>query len=183
MCRGSMCFRGITKLKKQWHREKQEQVYIDLTERIFDELGETYDDIILSCIEVVQNRFEYIMYKYPKISCEVLNLVLGITWMDVDYLLNFRQEPVYEPKTYEKYLMIGKHEKKPQYIIMKSRNGQIIILLAIVVLLIMNTVRLYGKAKRVEKYTRDELQKDLDNLLTELEKDGLLSQEILDVPA
>jgi hypothetical protein len=66
---------------------------------------------------------------------------------------------------------------------MKSRNGQIIILLAIVVLLIMNTVRLYGKAKRVEKYTRDELQKDLDNLLTELEKDGLLSQEILDVPA
>ena len=86
MCRGSMCFRGITKLKKQWHREKQEQVYIDLTERIFDELGETYDDIILSCIEVVQNRFEYIMYKYPKISCEVLNLVLGFTWMDVDYL-------------------------------------------------------------------------------------------------
>jgi hypothetical protein len=66
---------------------------------------------------------------------------------------------------------------------MKSRNGQIIILLAIVVLLILNTVRLYGKAKRVEKYTRDELQKDLDNLLTELEKDGLLSQEILDVPA
>ena len=56
-------------------------------------------------------------------------------------------------------------------------------MLAIVVLLILNTVRLYGKAKRVEKYTRDELQKDLDNLLTELEKDGLLSQEILDVPA
>jgi hypothetical protein len=112
MCRGSMCFRGITKLKKQWHREKQEQVYIDLTERIFDELGETYDDIILSCIEVVQNRFEYIMYKYPKISCEVLNLVLGITWMDVDYLLNIRQEHVHEPRTYEKYLMISKHEKK-----------------------------------------------------------------------
>jgi len=51
------------------------------------------------------------MCKYPKISCEVLNLVLGITWMDVDYLLNVRQEPVYEPRTYEKYLMIGKHEK------------------------------------------------------------------------
>lgn len=43
--------------------------------------------------------------------------------------------------------------------------------------------RLYERVKRVERYTRDELQKDLDELLTELEKDGLLSQEILDVPA
>jgi len=112
MCRGSMCFRGITKLKKQWHREKQEQVYIDLTERIFDELGDDYNDILLECVEVVQNRFEYIMYKYPKISCEVLNLVLGFTWMDVDYLLNIRQEHVHEPRTYEKYLMVSKHKKK-----------------------------------------------------------------------
>lgn len=109
MCRGSMCFKGITKLKKRWYREKQEQVYIDLTERIFDELGE---DILLQCVEIVQNRFEYTMCKYPDISCEVLNLVLGITWMDVDYLLSVRQEPVYEPMTYEKYLMISKHKKK-----------------------------------------------------------------------
>jgi hypothetical protein len=109
MCRGSMCFKGITKLKKRWHREKQEQVYIDLTERIFDELGEDYNDILLECVEVVQNRFEYMMTKYPKISCEVLNMVLGITWMDVDYLLNFRQERVYEPKTFMKYLMISKY--------------------------------------------------------------------------
>ena len=115
MCRGSMCFRGITKLKKHWHHEKQEQVYIDLTERIFDELGDDYGDILLQCVEVVQNRFEYIMCKYPKISCEVLNLVLGITWMDVDYLLNIRQEHVHEPRTYEKYLMVSKHKKKPRY--------------------------------------------------------------------
>jgi methionine synthase I (cobalamin-dependent) len=32
--------------------------------------------------------------------------------MDVDYLLSVRQEPVYEPMTYEKYLMISKHKKK-----------------------------------------------------------------------
>ena len=115
MCRGSMCFKGITKLKKRWYREKQEQVYIDLTERIFDELGEDYGDILLQCVEVVQNRFEYMMCKYPKISCEVLNLVLGITWMDVDYLLNVRQEPVYEPRTYEKYLMVSKHKKIAEY--------------------------------------------------------------------
>jgi len=104
-----MCFKGITKLKKRWYREKQEQVYIDLIERIFDELGE---DILLQCVEIVQNRFEYTICKYPNISCELLNLVLGIVWMDVDYLLSVRQEPVYEPMTYEKYLMISKHKKK-----------------------------------------------------------------------
>jgi hypothetical protein len=55
--------------------------------------------------------------------------------------------------------------------------------MAIGALITLTIVRLYGRSKRVEKYTRDELQKDLDELLTELEKDGLLSQEILDVPA
>jgi hypothetical protein len=55
--------------------------------------------------------------------------------------------------------------------------------MAIGALITLTIVRLYGRSKRVEKYTRDELQKDLDELLTELEKDGLLSREILDVPA
>lgn len=109
MCRASMCFKGITKMKKQWFREEQEQVYIDLIDKIFAELGEEYNDILLECLEVVQNRFEYIMEKYPKISCEVLNLILGLTWMDVDYLLNIRQEHVHEPRTYERYLLVSKH--------------------------------------------------------------------------
>lgn len=112
MCRDSMCFKGITKLKKHWYREKQEEVYINLIEKIFVELGEGYNDILLECLEVVQNRFEYIMCKYPKISCEVLCLILGFTWMDVDYLMNTRQQNIYEPRTYEKYLMVSKHEKK-----------------------------------------------------------------------
>jgi uncharacterized membrane-anchored protein YhcB (DUF1043 family) len=51
------------------------------------------------------------------------------------------------------------------------------------ILVALTIFRLYGRAKRVEKYTRDELQEDLDELLTELEKDGVLSREILDVPA
>lgn len=66
---------------------------------------------------------------------------------------------------------------------MKLRNGQIIIFMAIGAALALILERLYERVKRVERYTRDELQKDLDELLTELEKDGLLSQEILDVPA
>lgn len=69
--------------------------------------------------------------------------------------------------------------KKCQYIIMKSRT--FIIMYFVIAAMIILYV--YGGFKKDEKYTRDELQKDLDNLLTELEKDGLLSQEITDVPA
>lgn len=110
MCRSSMCFRGITKLKKDWNREKQEQVYSDLMAQILDELMDDYDDIVLQCLEVVQNRFDYIMCRYPKISCETLRWVLGVTWMDVDYLMNTPTKKVYEPPTFSKYLMVSKNE-------------------------------------------------------------------------
>jgi len=110
MCRSSMCFRGITKLKKAWYREKQEQVYSDLMTQIIDELMDDYDDIVLQCLEVVQNRFDYIMCRYPKISCETLRWVLGVTWMDVDYLMNTPTKKVYEPPTFSKYLMVSKNE-------------------------------------------------------------------------
>lgn len=110
MCRSSMCFRGITKLKKDWNREKQEQVYSDLMAQILDELMDDYEDIVLQCLEVVQNRFDYIMCRYPKISCETLRWVLGVTWMDVDYLMNTPTKKVYEPPTFSKYLMVSKNE-------------------------------------------------------------------------
>ena len=122
MCRESLCFKGITKLKSQWYREQQEEVYINLIEKIFVELSEDYSDILIECLEVVQNRFEYIMTKYPKISPYVLSLILGFTWMDIDYLLNVRQERIYEPRTYEKYLMVSKYEKKYQQIIQWMRR-------------------------------------------------------------
>lgn len=79
---------------------------------IFDELMEEYDDIVLQCLEVVQNRFEYMMLKYPKISCEKLDIILRMTWIDIDYLLDNQTIIVYEPRTFEKYLMVSKHRKK-----------------------------------------------------------------------
>jgi hypothetical protein len=68
------------------------------------------------CLSVVQNRFEYIICKYPKISCEELDSVLRMTWLDVDYLMNepsVKMQP--EPRTFEKYLMVSKHNKKTWY--------------------------------------------------------------------
>jgi hypothetical protein len=107
MCRGSMCFRGLLKLKKQWHREKCEDTYKNLVTYIFDELMEDYGDIALQCLEVVQNRYEYMMLKHPNISCEYLDIVLRMTWVDIDYLMKSPIENVYEPQTYRRYLFVN----------------------------------------------------------------------------
>ena len=109
MCRASMCFKGITKLKKEWYREKREETYVNLVAQMFDELMEEYDDIILQCLEVVQNRYNYAMQKYPNVSCDALDLVLRLTWMNIEWLMNDSSEKVYEPKTFEKYLLVSKH--------------------------------------------------------------------------
>jgi hypothetical protein len=110
MCRASMCFKGITKLKKEWYREKQEETYKNLLIQMFDELIEEYDDILLKCIEVVQNRYEYAILKHPDISCELLDVVLRMTWVDIDYMLNDPDDNVIEPMTFTKYLLVSKYE-------------------------------------------------------------------------
>jgi len=127
MCRAPMCFKGIIDVKKIWRREKLEEVYIDLVREMFDELGEEYNDVLLQCIEVVQNRFEYVIHKYPKITLDELNFVLRVTWIDIDYMMNGLMIKVYpEPRTYEKYLMISKYEKKTlhkiRYYVSKRNN-------------------------------------------------------------
>lgn len=110
-----MCFKGITKLKKEWYQEKREETYVNLVTQMFDELMDEYDDIILQCLEVVQNRYEYTITKYPNISCDMLDIIMRVTWVDIDYLMNNQDQRIYEPKTYEMYLMVSKHEKKTLY--------------------------------------------------------------------
>ena len=111
MCRKSLCFKGFTKLKKKWFREKQEQVYLDLITQITDELREEYIDVILACIAFVQTRFDYVMCKYPDISCDELSFVLRVTWVDIDVLMNDTSYIVYEPKTYTKYIFVNGTEQ------------------------------------------------------------------------
>jgi len=110
MCRGSMCFRGIIDLKKKWHQDRYEGVYTDLVSRIFDELVGEYSDILLQCLEVVQNRFEYVMCKYPKVSHNTLAWILPLTWMNIDYLLNEYPKKIYEPLMFRKFLMVSRYK-------------------------------------------------------------------------
>jgi len=111
MCRGSMCFRGITKLKKEWYQEKREQVLQDLMTQILDELMDEYHDIVLHCLEVVQSRYDYMNSKYPDTSCDMLDLVLRTTWLDIDYMMDTRIGLTFDDDVeYKKYLMVSDNE-------------------------------------------------------------------------
>jgi hypothetical protein len=112
MCRGSMCFKGFTRMRRHWYQDKREQVYLDIVEELFEQYNEEYEDVIMSFFNVIQNRYEYIKLNYPNVACEVLEPLLRVTWIDVDYLMNNSNEIFYEPFTFEKYLMISKYENK-----------------------------------------------------------------------
>lgn len=107
MCRASMCFRGILKKKHTWYLERREQVYTDLIAQVFDDLFDDYSDVIIDCMRVVQDRYEYTITKYPTISCDALDFVIRFSSIDVDYILNSCSEKIYEPATYKKYIMIS----------------------------------------------------------------------------
>lgn len=107
MCRDTICFRGILKKKRVWHREQLEHVYTDLMTRVFDELFEDYGDILIDCLETVQNRYEYTVSRYPNISCDELDLVIKLSWVDIDAMLAMSTVKVYEPATYKKYIMVS----------------------------------------------------------------------------
>jgi hypothetical protein len=112
MCRGSMCFKGFTRMRRHWYQDKREQVYLDLIEELFEQYNEEYKDVVMTFFNVIQNRYEYIKLNYPNVACEVLEPLLRVTWIDVDYLMNNSNEIFYEPFTFEKYLMISKYENK-----------------------------------------------------------------------
>jgi hypothetical protein len=107
MCRGSMCFKGLLKLKKQWHREKCEEVYKEIMLDVESNLQDDYIDVLLQFMEVVQNRYEYTMVKYPNITCGELNVVLRVAWIDVDSLMNNEKLFLYEPQPHLLYLFIN----------------------------------------------------------------------------
>ena len=106
-----MCFKGFTKTRRHWYQDKREQVYLDIIEELFEQYNEEYKDVIMTFFNVIQNRYEYIKLNYPNVACEVLEPLLRVTWIDVDYLMNNSNEIFYEPFTFEKYLMISKYEK------------------------------------------------------------------------
>ena len=57
---------------------------------------------------------------------------------------------------------------------MKLKNRQIIMYMALGAALTLVGMYINGKMKKVEKYSREDLQSELQSLVGDLEKDGIL---------
>ena len=110
LCRTSICFKGITKLKMEVVNEIKEQTYIDMMSQIMLELSDDYMDVMKACLTNIQLRYNYIMDRYPNVSHDTFKLLLHVTWLTVDYLMNTPPGRLYEPVVHEKYLMISDNE-------------------------------------------------------------------------
>ncbi len=100
-----------------------------------------------------------------------------MTWIDIDYLLDNQTIIVYEPRTFEKYLMVSKHRKKMSvyYNEVKNRANSNVHNSRC-----RDDTDCYvttNRFKRTETYTREQLESDLTTLVSDLEKDGILQQD------
>jgi predicted transcriptional regulator len=68
--------------------------------------------------------------------------------------------------------------KKCQYIIMKLKNRQIIMYMALGAALTLVGMYINGKMKKVEKYSREDLQSEIQSLVNDLENDGIVDRAI-----
>tara|TARA_R110001606_G_scaffold169376_3_gene314377 strand:- start:50 stop:244 length:195 start_codon:yes stop_codon:yes gene_type:complete len=57
---------------------------------------------------------------------------------------------------------------------MKLKNRQIVMYMALGAALTLVGMYINGKMKKVEKYSREDLQSELQSLVSDLEKDGIL---------
>ena len=108
MCRRSMCFRGITKMKRDWDRRRKISMFTNLINEVFDDLCET-DDMcfFVQCLQILQERFNYMFSKYTDLDMETFEWVLRMSWFSVDFLMNETNHRFYEHPTFTKYLLVS----------------------------------------------------------------------------
>ena len=106
MCRGDMCFRGVTHAKKVWDCEKREQVLEEVIEELFGEMDEADDyEYYVEMMSVVYERFNKVLEEFPAIDSEMLDFVLRVPWIDLNVSI---ERGFYEFPTYTRYIMVSK---------------------------------------------------------------------------
>jgi|TARA_B110000305_G_scaffold217826_1_gene257484 predicted transcriptional regulator len=61
---------------------------------------------------------------------------------------------------------------------MKLKNRQIVMYMALGAALTLVGMYINGKMKKVEKYSREDLQSEIQSLVNDLEKDGLIDRAV-----
>jgi hypothetical protein len=106
MCRTTMCFRGVSGLKREWEREKREGILESVVENLLGDMegGDDYE-YGMDMLALVYDRYNKMVDEYPWIDVETLEYVLLTPWIDID---GPRIREYHDVPTYMRYLMVSK---------------------------------------------------------------------------
>ena len=105
MCRKSLCFNGMIRLKKKWNRENCEDVFQGILEEVCDE---NYTHILLNCISMVQERFNYVSKRFPDLEPLDIDFILRYAWIPIEALLDHHFVEYFDIFTFERLLFVNR---------------------------------------------------------------------------
>ncbi len=108
MCRKSLCFDGMIRLKKKWNRENCEDVFQGILEEVFMDCDETYKGVLLNCISLVQSRFNYVSKRFPDLEPLDIDIILRYAWIPIESLLDHHFIEYFDIFTFEHLLFVNR---------------------------------------------------------------------------
>lgn len=105
MCRKSLCFDGMIRLKKKWNRENCEDVFQGILEEVCDE---NYIHVLLNCISMVQERFNYVSKRFPDLEPLDIDFILRYAWIPIEALLDHHFVEYFDIFTFERLLFVNR---------------------------------------------------------------------------
>jgi len=83
-------------------------MFTNLVNEVFDDLCDTDDmRFFVQCLQILQERFSYMISKYIDLDIETFEWVLRMTWFSVDFLMNETKYRFYEHPTFTRYLLVS----------------------------------------------------------------------------
>ena len=108
MCRKSLCFNGMIRLKKKWNRENCEDTFQGILEEVFRDCGENYIHVLLNCISMVQERFNYVSKRFPDLEPLDIDFILRYAWIPIEALLDHHFVEYFDIFTFERLLFVNR---------------------------------------------------------------------------
>ena len=105
MCRKSLCFNGMIRLKKKWNRENCEDDFQGILEEVCDE---NYIHVLLNCISMVQERFNYVSKRFPDLEPLDIDFILRYAWIPIEALLDHHFVEYFDIFTFERLLFVNR---------------------------------------------------------------------------
>jgi hypothetical protein len=92
-------------LKKKWNRENCEDVFQGILEEVCDE---NYIHVLLNCISMVQERFNYVSKRFPDLEPLDIDFILRYAWIPIEALLDHHFVEYFDIFTFERLLFVNR---------------------------------------------------------------------------